>query len=282
MRDNQQSDLLTVLIICCDDERVFDAIASVDCNVPIIVSLVPNLSLEERLRKLGVEVVLSQRGSYSISCNRGLEAIRTPFAFIIDSDCVLHHGCIPLIIETLRSAPLARAHVNFLTNKNLFASSTIAQWYSMVNNRIPIRAYTPGLGLRLMLRPFVGGYFFDERIFWACDSEFSHRVQCAGLDVAYESAAVVSHAPISFMHFIKSGYKLGMGTRCQVKLGLRLPYENPDWIMRRLLYRLNPEHRIERKNSKTFKRNRLLNTVWTLAFYLGYYRVFFRSAERIG
>lgn len=282
MNSSYASATLTVVIICCDDERVFDAIASVDSDFPIIVSLVPNPSLEKRLTEIGVHLVKSQRGNYSISCNRGLDAVETDFAFILDSDCVLHSDCLTQIQAQLQKTPITRAHVNFLENSQLFASNTLTQWYSDVNNRLPIRGYTPGLGLRLKIKPLIGGYFFDERIFWSGDSEFSHRVKSAGIEIAYEPSAIISHAPISFAHFLKSGYMLGMGSHAQVKLGLRPPYESPTWILRRLLYRLNPKHWLELYSKSKINGKRLLNMIWTIAFYFGYYRVFFKPAEDIG
>jgi len=272
---------LTVVVICCDDERVFSTIDSVDLDLPIIVSLVPNESLEERLRARGVQVVLSRRGSNSISVNRGLDAVKTKAGIIIDSDCCFHPGCLAKIISMLQEAPLARTHVHFETSDRLFASNSLAEWYSSVNNRLPIRAYTPGLALKLDIIDSIGGYYFDERIFWSCDSEFSKRVTRAGLEIAYLPDAAITHAPISLAHFIRSGYKHGMGNRAQVKLGLRPPFENPDRILGRLLYRLNPKRRINGQRLKSEKSDRILNIIWTIAFYVGYYRVFFHPVERI-
>jgi GT2 family glycosyltransferase len=62
------------------------------------------------------------------------------------------------------------------------------------------QAVTPGLGLRLDFLSKIGGFYLDERVFWSCDSEFSNRVQRAGLEVAYSESAIVSHATISFAY----------------------------------------------------------------------------------
>ncbi len=282
MNRNDSDAEITVVIICCDDERVFRTIDSVDMDVPVIVSLVPNSFLESRLKEAGVQIVLSKRGNYSTSCNRGLSAVETKFAFIIDSDCVLHPGCLEEITTQLRKSQLVRAQVNFQSWSGIYLSKEIADWHWKTNNRLPIRAYTPGLGLRLDICPLLGGYFFDERIFWSCDSEFSYRVQKVGLNVAYSEGAIISHAAISFSHFISSAFKLGMGTRAQVKLGLRPSYENPDWIIRRFLFRINPTRRKERNQiTNKVKHNLFLKTVWTAAFYIGYYSVFFRRVDQI-
>jgi len=282
MNGNAINAEITVVIICCDDDRVFRTIASVDRDVPVIVSLVPNAILEFRLREAGVQIVLSQRGNYSTSCNRGLAAVETKYAFIVDSDCVLHPGCLEEITTQLRESPLARAQVNFQSRSDIYLSKEIADWHSKTNNRLPIRAYTPGLGLRLDISPLLGGYFFDERIFWSCDSEFSYRVQRVGLNVTYSESAIISHAAISFPHFISSAFKLGMGTRAQVILGLRPGYENPDWIIRRFLFRINPVRRKEHNQViNMLKLNFFLKTVWTVSFYFGYYSVFYHRVDQI-
>jgi GT2 family glycosyltransferase len=282
MNGNKTDGEITIVIICCDDDRVFQAIASVDRGVPVIVSLVPNTFLEFQLREAGVQIVLSRRGNYSTSCNRGLAAVETKYAFIIDSDCVLRPGCLEEIINQLRESPLVRAQVNFQSLSDIYLSKEIADWHSKTNNRLPIRAYTPGLGLRLDILTVLGGYYFDERIFWSCDSEFSYRVQRVGLKVAYSESAIINHAAISFPHFVKSAFKLGMGTRAQVKLGLRPGYENPDWIVRRLLFHVNPLRKKESYQvTSKVKHNIFLKTVWNVAFYCGYYSVFCHQADQI-
>lgn len=282
MNDNCPGSLLSVVIICCDDERVFQAIDSVDPGISVIVSLVPNDSLEERLQETRVQVVLSQRGNYSTSCNRGLTAVKTKYAFIMDSDCVLQPGCLTEITKLLALAPLARARLDFEFQADRFMSKKIAEWHFKTNNRLPIRAYTPGLGLRVDIRPVIGDFFFDERIFWSGDSEFHYRVKKAGLTIEYAECAALTHGPISFRHFLKSGFKLGMGTRAQVKLGLRLGYESPNWIVRRFLFRINPSRKKNHlQTSEQAKQDWFLTTVWTISFYLGYYSVFYKPVHQI-
>lgn len=276
---------LSLVIICCDDPHVFRTIDSVDVKVPVIVSLVPNRDLEASLRARGVKVTHSIRGNYSVSCNRGLEVVQTGRAFIVDSDCTLAPGCLTRIDALLDEAPLARAIVNFESSLQTRLSEHTARIRNLVNNRQPIPAYTPGLGFRLDIVSELGGYFFDERIFWSCDSELNRRVQRAGFPIEYSPDAVISHKPISLLHELYSGFKLGMGNRAQVKLGLRRPYENPDWIARRLVNRLKKSpilrrtcHEREPEDLPT----RLIRCGWKLAFHAGYYRVFFRCPESIG
>jgi GT2 family glycosyltransferase len=252
----------------------------VDVDAPIIVSLVPNENLKAELLAAGARVVDSIPGNYSVSCNRGLAAVRTEYAFIVDSDCTLEPGCLALIRQMLDEAPLARARVRFLATPALAHSDRTAAFHSRVNNRSPIPAYTPGLGLRLNVATSIGGYFFDERVFWACDSELNRRVRQAGLPIAYSPQAAITHGPMSVSHLMRSAVKLGMGNRAQVKLGLRPAYESPGWLARRFLGWLR------RGLPRSSRRDedlplRLLSVANVLAYYFGYYRVFFRSPDAI-
>lgn len=266
---------LSLVIICCDDPRVFAAIDSVDADVPIIVSLVPNSDLESAISARGVTVTHSVRGNYSISCNRGLAVVDTKRAFIIDSDCILHAGCLSRIDALLNTAPLARAYVEFATTPKVHFSRLTAKFHDNINNRRPMRAYTPGLGLRIDVAQGLGGYFFDERVFWASDSELSHRVQKADLSVAYSPEAVITHAPISLTHLMHSAFRMGKGNYAQVQLGLRLPYENPTWLIRRLVRWLSRDAiHGPRQNGAM----RLIQWGWTVAFYVGHYSSYVRRS----
>jgi hypothetical protein len=260
---------LTLVIICGHDPRVFGCIASVDVNIPIVVSLVPHSGLGAHLKSLGAEVTISGNGNYSISCNRGLAAVKTSRAMIVDSDCVLERGCIEHIATTLDTKPLARAAILFESSPQVFASRWTSQLRASINNRQPAPAYTPGLGLQMSIADRIGGYFFDERIFWGGDSEFSHRALRTNLEVGYDPQAVVRHAPISLWHELRSGYKLGKGNLIQARLGLRPSYESPSWLMRRLLSRMC--RKAARNSTSIPIALRLLDSAWWCTYFSGYY-----------
>lgn len=218
---------LTLVVVCRDDPRVFNLLDSRDIDVPTIVSIVPNQRLESRLEERGVTVIRSIPGNVSVSYNRGIIAARTSRVFLVDSDCTLNPGCLELISRLLDDAFIARAFVKFESSPSVFLSQYTARMRHSHNNRTPIPAYTPGLALRKEVATRLGGYYFDERIFWACDSEFGHRVSKARIQIAYSSEAVITHSPISLYHEMRSAFRLGMGNREQVRFGLRLSYEGP-------------------------------------------------------
>ena len=260
---------MTLIIICRDDPHVFKLLDSRDADVRTVVSIVPNQDLEHKLRERGVEIIHSIPGNYSVSCNRGINAARTSRVFIVDSDCILNTGCIELINKLLDRTIIARALVEFESLPNVLSQRTAKMRYSH-NNRIPIPAYTPGLALRKEVAERLGGYYFDERIFWASDSEFSRRVFQAGIEIGYSSEAIVTHSPISLYHEMRSAFKLGMGNREQVRFGLRTSYENPVALLKRTVgWIMHWPFRIKSQFNDPLLH--IMQRAWSIIFIAGYY-----------
>lgn len=273
---------LSLIIICCDDPNILNAIDSVDVDIPVIVSIVPNEDLESQLQTRKVQIVHSIRGNCSISRNRGLAVIKTKRVFFMDSDCTLEPGCLKHINRMLDKSPVVRSYVNYEHSPHICFSNKIAQLRDIVNNHPPIPAYMPGVGIRTEIISALGGYFFDERLFWASDSELNKRILRADLNVVQVPEAVITHKPISLSHELRSGFKQGMGTHAQVKLGLRPPYESPTFLLKKTIGWLTGRLSKHGRNLPRDFVARLIYQGWVLAFYLGYYRVFFRRPEQIG
>lgn len=261
---------LTLVVVCRDDPRVFDLLDSRDTDVPTIVSIVPNQHLEQKLGERGVTVILSIQGNVSVSYNRGINAARTSRVFIVDCDCILNPGCLELMDRLLDHALIARALIKFESSPNAFLSQHTAKMRHSHNNRIPIPAYTPGLALRKQVIERLGGYYFDERIFWASDSEFSRRVSQAGIEIAYSPEAIVIHSPISLYHEMRSAFKLGMGNRRQVRFGLRISNEDPIALIKRAVgwIILWPRKVRSQLNDPIFN---VMQRAWFIMFIAGYY-----------
>ena len=261
---------LTLIIACRDDPRIFDLLDSRDIDVPTIVSIVPNQQLEQELEGRGVSIIHSIPGNVSVSYNLGIDAARTSRVFILDSDCTLNPGCLELINRILDHALVARAFVRFESSPDVFLSQHAAKMRHSHNNRIPIPAYTPGLALRKEVASRLGGYFFDDRIFWASDSELSRRLLRAGIEIAYCPEAIVTHSPISLYHEMRSAFKLGMGNREQVRFRLRASYEDPVALTKRVVkWILLWPHRTRHQWSHP-----VLSTMeagWHVMFIAGYY-----------
>ena len=261
---------LTLIIACRDDPRMFDLLDSRDIDVPTIVSIVPNQQLEQKLEDRGVLIIHSVPGNVSVSYNRGIDAARTSRVFIVDSDCTLNPGCLEMINTLLDHAQVARAFVKFESSPDVLLSQHTAKMRHSHNNRIPIPAYTPGLALRKEVAARLGGHFFDERIFWASDSEFSRRLFQAGIEIAYSPEAIVTHSPISLYHEMRSAFKLGMGNREQVRFRLRASYENPVALAKRVvrwivLWPRRTRHQWSNPTLSTMEAG------WHIMFVAGYY-----------
>lgn len=263
---------LSVIINCKADWRVFECIQSIDEDVEVIVVLVPNLELEAALCERGIRFIHTKPGNYSLNCNLGITAASNDRIIIMDSDCVFTPGCLRRLARLLEDYPLARARIKFLSSNSMLLSETIGRSRSAINNRIPIRAYTPGLGLqRKIVEQALNGTFFDERVFWAGDSEFSRRVSTSGLRIAYDPVAEVIHAPISITHEIRSAYLLGQGSRIQTYYKLRYNYEK----ISDLLQKLRPKN-IIRSIWNSYRiagpGGPFVVLLWNIGFYVGYFR----------
>ena len=276
---------LSLVIACRDDPHILKLMETIDVDLPVIVSLVPNEELERELRALGVTVVTSVSGNISISYARGLAAADTESAFIVDSDCLLGPGCLSTVNELLEEAPLARARVEFASTPNIRFSDKIARMRSLDSNTPPLPAWTPGLGLRLEIKHVLGGHFYDERVCWASGAEIDRRVKRANLNVAYSPEAYIVHGPISLSHELRSGYKMGMGTRAQIKLGLCAPDEEPSFgVIKRLIgavWDIMTKGRTADDLPDDDLATRLIRWAWKVAFHIGYYRVYHKRPEDI-
>jgi hypothetical protein len=133
---------VTVVIICGGGKDVFAALRSVDVGVPVIIALVPNGELAAQLRALGATIVECEYGNYSVSCNRGLAAVSTRRAFLIDSDCVIAPGCLERVASALDAHPVVRCHVEYGVTPGSRWGRIIARERDRTNNGAPIE-YTP-------------------------------------------------------------------------------------------------------------------------------------------
>jgi glycosyltransferase involved in cell wall biosynthesis len=266
-------DNATLVLICGNDPHIFECLNSIDIDLPVIVSLAPHTQLISKIKTYKVHVVVNHEndaGNYSIACNRGLSKVLTPKAIIADSDCTFEKGCLQRLISDLDQHPITRAKIIFKSSPHVIASNWIAKLRDSVNNRQPLPAYTPGLGIQMNIVSVIGGYFFDERIFWGGDSEFNHRIQKAGLDIGFDPNAKLFHEPISLVHEIRSGYKFGKGNWVQYKIGIRPPYETPIWLLRRMFHKIRTQSKDVKQDNAAWQIN-WLRFLWTCAYYFGFY-----------
>lgn len=260
---------LTVIINCYNDPCVFHCIDSIDENVEIIVILVENKEIQQQLENKGIRYILTEKGNYSVNCNIGIKNALYDNIFIVDSDCIFAMGCLKLSYRLSDKYKLVRSRIEFLY-ENKFFSKAIATLRSDINNDIPIKAYTPGLLINRSIKNKLNGYFFDESISWASDSEFNYRVKRAGIIIGFTPESVIYHQPITLFHEIRSGYRLGRGQGLIVKKGKRENFETPLMVLKKFI-----SGAIFQNYRAVYRRSGwkglVLMYFWDIAYYIGFY-----------
>lgn len=69
--------------------------------------------------------------------------------------------------------------------------------------------YTPGLAFKMSIKNKIGGYYFDNKVAWADDSEFSNRVEANGLKTHVEKRANLFHPPVDMSHDLAGAFLFG-------------------------------------------------------------------------
>lgn len=208
---------VTVVIPCADDIKIKSCIESIDENVEILVVL--NGATKEIVNivdKLGVNKVVLPERNLAKALNVGIKKAKNPKVILIDSDCTFRKGAIKKVITELDKNLIVKGRVIFRSNS--FFSKIIAKTrdYSYYDTPKP---YNPFLCIRKNIVGKIGGYYFDERIFWTEDADLNQRVKKAGIKVKYVYSAVAYHPPLTFNYDLRSAFRYGIGKRIRVEKG---------------------------------------------------------------
>lgn len=202
---------ITIIIRCSDDERLFRCLRSIDKRVEVVVSLTPNLKIENKIKKMGLKYCLTPKGNLSITTNAGLKLVKNKKFIVMDSDSFFKKGAVRQIDEALDKALVVKPKVIFLHRKSNPFSKLIAEGRDFEYSQKP-KAYSPGLGLRKELKERVGGYFYHPHIRWTDDGDLNRRIEEAKIPVYYLPKAIIYHDPISLKKDLQSAFKYGVST----------------------------------------------------------------------
>ncbi|MBI2018773.1 hypothetical protein HYS96_03670 [Candidatus Daviesbacteria bacterium] len=259
---------ITVVIANSEDESVFNCIDSANGGAKIVVSLTPYAPIEARLSRLNIPFVVVPRGNLSITYNSGIELATTNKVIIMDSDTVFTPRAIEQLGHGLEQYDACKARLSFQYDDTQTLSGIVANARDFINSS-PTRAYTPGLALRKDIRNQMGGYFFNEQIRWAVDSEFSYRFHKNGLQFGYIPDAVVNHPAVSIRHDLTEAFLMGLSKRRAVDLGVREGNEDVLPTLKRIL-----SGETFAKRGKLFKEKGvstlLYMLTWDLLYNFGY------------
>lgn len=201
--------MISVLIRAGDD-RVSSCIASIKKTSPtskILASLVPNKKLEKEVKKYNIKYCVVPRKSGSMTTNKGLALVKTNKVLITDSDTIFDKNCISLLDNALNKYEVVKAHIIFQNNGSL-QSVLVANLRTYFNSKNQ-KMYTPGLAFKMSIKRKIGGYYFDNKVAWSDDSEFSDRVEVNGLKTYLEKKANMFHPPVRIGHDLASAFLFG-------------------------------------------------------------------------
>lgn len=201
---------MTLVIRCGSDPKVFDCISSVDEDVEILVSTIPDPEFEDRLREAGASVCTSPPGNLSVASNVGIASATNDRVFLTDSDTVLAKGCLSTVYGLLNEYPVVCARIEF-EDDGTRRSRKVAAARSFVNSKE--LAFTPGLGFDRRISDSIGGYMFDDGVPFAVDANLDFRLKHNGIPVSYGSDAAISHSVESVRHDMVAARRIGAGVQ---------------------------------------------------------------------
>jgi len=208
---------LTVVIRCCDDERVFRCIESIDENVEIIVSLCKNSDLEEELKSKSIKYTIAPRGNLSKTSNRGFIEASYDKVIITDSDTWFGKNCINRVNECLNDHKVVKPGLKFERKKDNIISELIAKARDYVNS-LPL-VFTPGIGVRKDILPNIGGFLFNNPVPFAVDADLNYRIKKSNIGICWLMDEVFIYHDSEFVkHDLKSAYRIGKGCRRSVEI----------------------------------------------------------------
>jgi len=202
--------MISILVRAGKDDSVFRCLDSIKKTSPgtkIVVSLTPNKSVERALAMQGVKYCVVPRKNVSKTTNKGLELIKTGKVIITDSDTIFAKDCIRLLDSALDNYEVVKPCLIFQRDPS-FQSALVTNMRNYFNSKDQ-KMFTPGLAFRMAIKNKIGGYYFDEKVAKAEDSEFSKRLEKNNIKGNVIKRAKLLHTPINMVHDLAGAFLIG-------------------------------------------------------------------------
>ncbi|MBN1792102.1 glycosyltransferase [Candidatus Woesearchaeota archaeon] len=200
---------LSVIVRVKDDIRIKRCIESIDENVEkMIVLNTPSDQVRGIVDKLDSRTIEISENNLGKAHNAGIDACSNEKVLLMDSDCVFNPGTIRTLFDGLREASLSKGRVVF-THKSFVGRIVALSREYHVSDKV--NAYAPPLAFSRDIKNKIGGYYFDEDLFWTEDHEFDQRVQRANLRIKYEKDASIEHDELTMRSDLRSSFHYGAG-----------------------------------------------------------------------
>lgn len=194
---------ISVVVCCSNDFDVVKLVASIDHpGAEIIGAFTANPMIEDYFSNRGYKYAVTPVGNHGATANAGIALASCEKILVVDSDCVLDPGAVRAVEEALDRAPVVNLPIRFASEQTL-VSRAIATCRDFDNtyNRAALK---PGIAFRKAVRDRIGGYWYDERIRWPCDSEFLWRLNRYQVPIEHVEGFAIEHRPIPLAHALRA------------------------------------------------------------------------------
>lgn len=169
--------------------------------------MTPNKKLEKIINDRKLTYCLVPKKNAAITTNSGLNLVKTQKVIVTDCDTIFEENCITLLDKALDKYDVVKPSLIFQTNKNIL--SKLAANLRTYFNELEGKMYTPGVSFKKSIKNRIGGYFFDEKVSWIEDSEFSNRIKKNRLKTSLVKEAKLIHPPVSMKHDLADALLMG-------------------------------------------------------------------------
>jgi hypothetical protein len=203
---------LSILVRCSDDIRLIRCIDSIDVPCQVVVTMTPNLKLQEELEMREITYTLSPKGNPAATTLAGLKYCHHPNVLLIDCDCIFLPGAIKRIYTLAQSADIVRPNIEFeVTNLSSYATRLARDFQYTYFGFI----YEPGLLIKLnRVLPLIGGYLFTPFAPFTPDGELDYRLRqfeiIKELTIATDCERTLIHSALSFSQHLRSYWRYGL------------------------------------------------------------------------
>jgi hypothetical protein len=267
---------LTVAIKCHRDRRLFALLDSIDENVDTVVLFASGDPLDAAVRARGVRCTVVDSNDIGRRCNAALLEAHHDRTVFLDADCVLEPGALRRLARAMDDDPVVRARLEFRPGSHR-TSRAIARWRQFENHVEPTPAFMPGLGLRVPeLEERLGSRLtFEEGIPAAIDAALDDRLRGAGILTVLVDDAVLIHDETRLGHFLRAGFRTGVGTAQLVLRGRRPHHERLVWAVTRAL-RLAQLRTFAAWVRGAGADGAILGVAWTMSYRVGFHSEMWR------
>lgn len=207
--------MLSILIRCSDDFRLFDLLNQLQCSnaEDIIVSMTPNFLISKKLEQKSIPYVITEKGNLAVTTTEGLKLCKNNYVLLLDSDCLLQE---PVTVKNF--IPQNINEYDILNLRKEFLFNNLSSFLTSKNRGFQYsyypHVYEPGLIINKKKLHLVFG---EDNIFYAeapytPDGVLDYLIRnhyAEQIKIRYVPNAVVLHRELGFVKHLRANMNYG-------------------------------------------------------------------------